>query len=271
MSHPKGSVQSADEPPRVECRDLRFGYDQTMVLHDVSLAVAAGEIVGIIGPNGSGKTTLLRLLAGLRRPKAGVVRLDGQPVETLSDRCRARRIALVAQSPTMAFSFSVLQVVLLGRLPHGSAWLERSADLAAAHEALSAVGASHLADRTVDTLSGGERQRVFIARALAQAEGALLLDEPTNHLDPAHQMSVWDRLVDRVRAASVAVVAVIHQLNLAAQFCDRLVVLDGGRVVGDGSPGQIIDDGVLQAVYGIRLQVGPHPDRPVRYVATLRR
>lgn len=255
----------------LEARGLRFAYGRRDVLAGVDLEARAGELVGIIGPNGSGKSTLLRLLAGLDRPGAGHVRVQGLDLARLSDAERAGRVAWLPQQPRIAFAFTALQVVLLGRTAQAEGLLDRPADRAAAEAALAVVDASALAERPVDTLSGGERQRVFLAQALAQGAPLLLLDEPTAHLDPGQAMTVWGALASRLRAEGRAVVAVLHDVNLAAQFCDRVVVLEAGRVVAAGAPGGVIDAGLLERVFGIRAEVGRHPEAGVPYVVPLRR
>ena len=252
----------------LEARGVGYAYAEAPVLADVDIGVRPGEIVGIIGPNGSGKSTLLRLMAGLMAPVTGSVWLEGQPIASVSPSDRARAIAWVPQSPTAAFAYSALQLVLLGR--GGRGWVDADAAVDAARGALVAVDAAELADRTVDTLSGGERQRVFIARALAQCERGLLLDEPTNHLDPGHQMSVWSRLERRARDQNLAVLAVLHDVNIAGQFCDRVILLDRGRVVAAGPPAAVICPDVAGRVYGVRLHIGRDADRGIPFAAALR-
>jgi iron complex transport system ATP-binding protein len=255
---------------KLEARGLRFAYGRRDVLAGVDLDARAGELVGIIGPNGSGKSTLLRLLAGLDRPSAGHVRVQGLDLTRLSDADRARHVAWLPQLPRVAFAFTALQVVLLGRTARAEGLLDRPADRAAAEAALAAVEALALADRPIDALSGGERQRVFLAQALAQGAPLLLLDEPTAHLDPGQAIAVWGAIGERVRAEGRAAVAVLHDVNLAAQFCDRVVVLEAGRVVAEGVPAAVIDAGLLARVFGIRAHVGRHPEAGVPFVVPLR-
>jgi iron complex transport system ATP-binding protein len=254
----------------LEAQGLRYAYGGRVAVDEVAVGAAAGELVGIIGPNGGGKSTLLRLLAGLLRPAAGRVTVQGASLEGLRDEERARRVAWLPQAPGVAFSFTAREVALLGRTSRARGLLDTAADRAAADAALEAVGAAAFADRTVDTLSGGERQRVFLAQALAQDTPVLLLDEPTAHLDPGQALAVWGALSERVRADGRAAVAVLHDVNLAAQFCDRLVVLSGGRVVEAGAPAAVLTPALLSAVFGVRAHVGEHPERGVPFVVPLR-
>jgi iron complex transport system ATP-binding protein len=243
--------------PILEAAGLSFAYGGRTVLVDVSLEVAPGEIVGVIGPNGSGKTTLLRALAGVLVPERGVVRLDGAGLARRPRREVARRLAVVSQDVGVEFPFSAIEVVLMGRAPHLRALaLPRARDVAIARAAMATLEVADLEDRPLDRLSGGERQRVLLARALAQEPRVLLLDEPTTHLDLRHQASVCDVVQDLARERGVAVVAVLHDLNLAAMYCHRLVLLAAGRVARAGTPGEVLTAGVLERAYGARVHVG---------------
>ena len=235
----------------IEAADIDVGYDGTLVLHGVELTAGPGRVVGLIGPNGSGKTTLLRILYRSLRPRAGLVRLDGGPLERLATREVARMLAVVAQEPPNELPFTVAEMVLLGRSPHRTVFQgydARDHDLAAT--ALARVGAGQLAERTYATLSGGEKQRVLIARALTQQATHLLLDEPTNHLDVRYQHEV----LELVRSVGVTTVVVLHDLNLAARYCDDLVLLDRGRVTCVGPPRKVLTPEVLQPVYGVTVR-----------------
>ena len=266
---PAGSVSiphSAFRTPHLEAVALRFAYGGRTVLHDLSLRVASGEFVGLLGPNGSGKSTLLRLLAGLLRPAAGEVRFAGRPVSEYSRRELARRVAVVAQEPVLPEGFTVAELVLLGRTPHLRAFQpEGPADFAAARRALAVVDCLDLAERRLGELSGGERQRAALARALAQEPELLLLDEPTTHLDLAHQQAMLAALARLNCEAGLTVLAIFHDLNLAAASCARLVVLREGRLVADGPPESVITPDLIGQVYGLDAQVIAHPrtGRPV--------
>ncbi|MBL7499672.1 ABC transporter ATP-binding protein [Frankia sp. CNm7] len=232
--------------------DIEVSLGGRTVLDQVGLAAATGQTVGLVGPNGSGKTTLLRTLYRSLAPRAGLVTLDGTPVAAMRPGELARRLSVVVQETSPDVPSTVAETVLLGRSPHRSAFQGyTAADHELAASALRRVGARHLADRMFATLSGGEKQRVLIARALAQQADHLLLDEPTNHLDVRYQHEV----LSLVRSLGTTAVVVLHDLNLAARYCDRLVLLDGGRVVCTGPPAQVCVPGVLEPVYGVRVRV----------------
>ena len=235
----------------------------TRVLDDVSLAVASGEWLSIVGPNGAGKTTLLRWLAGLASGP-GDLHLDGRPAGSLRRRERARLVALVPQAPIIPEGMSVADYVLLGRNPHISPLgVEGAHDLAAVHDALAHLDLVDMAGRIVSTLSGGERQRVLIARALAQGSPIVLLDEPTTALDVGHQQQVLE-LVDELREVhGLSVVSTMHDLTLAGQYADRLVLLDRGRVVVDGAAADVLTEDNLARYYGARVRIIHDGDQPV--------
>lgn len=253
-----------------------------LVLDDVGVVAPSGAVTGLLGPNGSGKSTLLRVLAGVQQagratsPSDGgapapssdpgsATAFDGVDLRVLPRRERARLLALVEQDASTDLPLSVLDAVLLGRIPHRSLLAgDSDADRAAAHTALAAAGAAELGDREVGTLSGGERQRVHMARALAQQPRLILLDEPTNHLDIAAQLHAM-RVLRDLAADGVTVVAALHDLNLAASTCDHLVLLDQGRVVAAGPVSDVLVPTVLEPVYGVRVDVLTHPrtGRPV--------
>jgi iron complex transport system ATP-binding protein len=252
--------------PLVEVRDLRFAWGGRPVLRDVTVAIAPGEFVGLLGPNGSGKSTLLRLIGGLLRPATGEVRLAGAEVRRLPRRTVARRVALVGQTPVLPEAFTVAELVLLGRTPHlGLLQPERPADYEAARRALVAAECLDLAGRRLGELSGGERQRATLAKALAQEPDLLLLDEPTAHLDPGVGQAIVATLLRLNREAGLTVLAVFHDINLAAASCPRLLLLHEGRIVADGPPAEVVTPRLLRAAYGYDAQVIPHPrtGRPV--------
>ncbi|MGS2809080.1 ATP-binding cassette domain-containing protein [Nocardia sp. MW-W600-9] len=228
---------------------IRFTYDGRTTLDGITFQVERGATIGLIGPNGSGKSTLLRLMYRALRPAGGTVVIDTTPVEQLRGRALASRLAVVAQEAPPDTPVTVAETVLLGRSPWVGAFQGYSrADRIAAAAALEQVGARALAERRFATLSGGERQRVLIARALAQQADHLLLDEPTNHLDIRYQ----HELLGLVRGlTATTTIVVLHELNLAARYCDRLVLLDGGRVAAAGTVSEVLTPDVLEPVYGI--------------------
>lgn len=229
------------------------------VLDEVSLTIPLGGLVGILGPNGSGKTTLLRLLSGTRRPTSGQVLLDNQPLDRLSRRDVARRIAVVPQETQLAFEYSVLEIVLMGRHPHlGLFELEGPDDLAVAREMLRITGTADLEERPFSTLSGGEKQRVVIAAALTQASAVLLLDEPTASLDLAYQLEVATLLTDLNRTRGVTIAISTHDLNLAAAICHELVLLKEGAVLAHGATADVLTPDNVRALYDVEADVHMH-------------
>ncbi|MGW7287416.1 ABC transporter ATP-binding protein [Streptomyces sp. NPDC054847] len=242
-----------------------------LILDGVSVAPGPGATTALLGPNGSGKSTLLRILCGVLAPASGVVTLDGRPLERIPRRDVARRVAVVEQQADTVVELTAVDVVRLGRIPHRRAWAHPSpADERAVRDALDRTGLTDRADRAWHTLSGGERQRVQIARALAQEPRELLLDEPTNHLDIQHQHDLL-RLVSGLGVTSVVA---LHDLNLAAMYCDHVVVLRQGSVVAAGTPQEVLTERLIADVYGVRVAVtAPEPDgRPhIRVLGTLTR
>ena len=224
-----------------------------------SIAVARGEVVGVIGPNAAGKSTLARLCSGLLTPQQGTVSLQGEPMAKLSRRERARRVAFLPQHPPHDLSFTAREVALMGRAPHLGLWaLEGPRDFERALAGLREMDALDLADRPVSQLSGGERQRVFLARAFAQEASLLILDEPTAALDLAHQVLLVRALRRRAREGGGALL-VLHDLALAGAACDRVVLLHRGRVVAEGAPAEVLRPAILSPVYGTEVEVVANP------------
>jgi iron complex transport system ATP-binding protein len=230
---------------------LRAGHGATDILDGVSLHAAAGEVVGLIGPNGAGKSTLLAVLAGLLPARDGLLSLAGQSLATLEPRARARTLAYLPQAPDCHWPLAVEQVVALGRLPHRSPWSGTSAaDRAAVAAAMERLEVTPFAPRLFTQLSGGEKMRVLLARAICGAPRVLLADEPVDGLDPAHQLEVME-LLRELAADGCAVIVVLHDLALAGRFCDRLVLLQSGRVLATGTAREVLTDENCARAYGI--------------------
>jgi iron complex transport system ATP-binding protein len=238
--------------------DLRLVLSGRTILDGIDLDIPPGAVTAMIGPNGAGKSTLLTCLAGLRRPDAGVVIIDGDPIQRLKPHDRARRLAFMEQSPEVAWPVTVRTVVGLGRTPFTGARGPGADDEAAVTDAMIRTDVEGFADRLVSTLSGGERARVLIARALAGRPRWLLADEPLTGLDIGHQLDTLS-LFRSLAAEGVGVVATLHDLTLAARLADQLVVLSAGRIVAAGAPGDVLTAGLLADVYGVEAGVIEHP------------
>ena len=267
----------------LQAADVAFGYPggrhgAPPVLRGVSMEVPAESFVGILGPNGSGKTTLLRMLAGLLQPTRGRVLLDGADLARANRPALARRMAVVPQETQLAFEYSAIEVVLMGRYPHLAAFeIEGPADFTIAREALAATGTLALEDRPFGTLSGGEKQRVIIAAALAQIAGAaegsgiLLLDEPTVALDLAYQLELGDLLRDLQRRRPMAIAVSTHDLNFAAGLCRTLVLLKNGEVLAAGPTEEVLTPAGIRALYGVEADVSRHAATGRLVVVPIRR
>ena len=241
---------------RVHAAGVSVEIEGATIIEGCDLVVEPGEVLGLVGPNGSGKSTLLRAVYRALRPVSGAVTLDGENVWGLGARASARRTAVVAQEHSSEFDFSVAEVVMMGRGPH-KGLLDRDGpvDHVIVAESLARVGAEHLAGRVFATLSGGEKQRALVARALAQRSQLLVLDEPTNHLDVRAQLD----LLELVRALGLTTIAALHDLNLAAAYCDRLAVLDRGRIVAGGVPTDVLTPALMADVFGVAAHLDRHP------------
>ncbi|MFE0605047.1 ABC transporter ATP-binding protein [Streptomyces sp. NPDC058892] len=244
-------------PVELAVEGVRYETDGHTLLHGIDLTAKPGETVGVVGPNGSGKTTLLRCVHGALLATAGRVLLDGADARSLTVKERARRVAVVPQDATGTFGLTVREVAAMGRSPHKRFWEQDGPyDRQCVTAALETVGAGAFASRRFDELSGGERQRVLVARSLVQDPGLLALDEPTNHLDIRYQLEV----LGLVRALPATSLLVLHDLNLAAAFCDRLYVLAAGRVAASGPPAEVLTEELLAEVYRVRARIEVHPD-----------
>jgi iron complex transport system ATP-binding protein len=257
---------SPDTAALLELTEVRFGFAaRPAFLGPISLSVRGGECWAIVGPNGAGKSTLLKLMVGLYRPVSGEVRIRGAETGRLSKRARARAIAYVPQSPPADLEQSVRDIVLMGRFPHRSMGLFESVeDYRAADRAMAISGTLEFADRPIATLSGGEAQRVHVAAALAQEPELLLLDEPTASLDLRHQLAIFEVLMRRASTEGLGVVIVTHDVNLAAGFCSKVLLLDQGRCVATGSPEEVLTPEVLGPVYGVEMLTLSAEGKPSR-------
>jgi len=257
----------------LETSNLSFQINGKFLVSDVTLSVNAGEVVALLGPNGAGKSSLLKLLCGQTKPSAGEIRFDGRLLAEWPARELAKRRAVLPQSSSVPFDFTAQEIVLLGRSPHGDASFCR----AVAREAMAQTECLHLADRTVTTLSGGEMQRVHLARVLVQIwpdENApsrfLMLDEPISNLDPAHQHGAL-KTARGIARANTGVLVVLHELNLAAQYADRLILMKAGRIVAHGRPSDVLTEQTMAEVFNVRARIGSNPlcDAPAIFVEPL--
>ena len=245
--------------PLLEASGIDVELGGQPILRDVEVTVRRGEVVGLVGPNGAGKSTLLRVVTGMLRPSAGTVAIEGDALDALARRELAMRVAVVQQLPEAPSTMRVRDLVVLGRHPHlGLLARESRHDFDVADEAMRRAGCDRFADRELGSLSGGERRRAFIARALAQEAPLLLLDEPTSNLDANAQVEILE-LVAELAATEAGVLLIVHDLTLAAAYCDRIVLLDRGAVVAEGPPSEVVTSEHVRRVYGGGVTVLPHP------------
>lgn len=251
--------EAPSTPPLLAASGIHVELGGATILRDVEVTVGRGEVVGLVGPNGAGKSTLLRVVTGMLRPAAGDVAVAGEALEALPRRELARRVAVVQQLPEAPATMRVRDLVVLGRHPHlGLLARESRHDFDVADAAMRRAGCDQFADRDLGSLSGGERRRAFIARALAQEAPLLLLDEPTSNLDAHAQVEILE-LVAELAAGGAGVLLIVHDLTLAAAYCDRIVLLDRGEVVAEGAPSEVVTSEHVQRVYGGGVTVLPHP------------
>lgn len=243
------------DPAYLHIEGVCFAHGSRMVLHDLSADIARGEILGLVGPNGAGKSTLIRLMLGLSPPASGKVFLEGRDIRMLSPRDRARRIAYVPQSAQIGFPVTVFEACLLGRTPHMGT-RPGKADLAIVEHMLARLKLEQFAFRPLSELSGGERQRVMLARALVQETEILILDEPTSALDIGNQLFTLRVVAEIAREKGVTAIIAIHDLSLAARFCDRLLLLDKGRVEAHGTWQDTLTAATVRRTYGVDIEIG---------------
>ena len=241
-------------------RNVHYAVGNTPILAGVNFELAAGEFVGLIGPNGAGKSTLLKVMSGLWPGAQGQIELAGRPLRNYKTRDIARLVAHVPQTTNLDFPFTAREVVLMGRSPHLSRFqIESAHDRTIAERAMQTTGTLHLAERLANTLSGGEQQRIIIARALAQEPRILLLDEPTNNLDIKHQVGVLEMARGLAHERGLGVLAAIHDLGMAARYCDRLALMVGGQIIADGAPEAVLTPSRLAEAFEIGAQVYRDP------------
>ena len=244
----------------LEMRNVSLGYSRHPVLEDITFKASPGEMVGLIGPNGSGKSTVIKALSRLIRPTAGEILVDGKNIASIPRRELACLVGVVPQLPLLPSTFTAFEIVLMGRNPHlGLFQSESRRDWAIAREAMVKTSTSPLANRYINELSGGEIQSLLIARVLVQETSAILLDEPTANLDIGRQVEVLDLIKNLCLESSLTVLAALHDLNLAAQYCDRLLLINEGRIHIQGKPAEVITDANIKLVYGAENCVYTHP------------
>ena len=252
--------------------NLCGGYHKETIINDVSLEVNRGDFIGVIGPNGSGKTTLLRLMSKVLIPQKGRITLGSKDICGMNLKEFAQSVAFVTQDMIINFSFSVLEIVLMGRIPHlKRLQIESKEDHSIAQESLVMTDTLYLKDKKIDELSSGERQRVIIAKALTQNPLLLFLDEPTSHLDIGHQIQILDLLKRLNRKNNLTIVMVLHDLNLASEYCNRILLLNEGRIFKEGSPREVLTYENIEAVYKTVVVVNNNPINAKPYVILVSR
>src|SRR4030043_503963 len=256
----------------IDINPISFRYHEDWVLQDVSFRVEKGEFLGVIGPNGSGKTTLLKILYHLLSPQRGEILLELVPMKKMSRSDIGKRIAVVAQETHLLFPFSVLEMVLMGRSPYlGHLMFESEKDLEIAKKAMEWTKILPFSERPIDDLSGGERKRVFMARALAQEPEVLLLDEPTANLDIHHQIDFLDLILNLNRERGLTIIMASHDMNMASEFCDRLILLQGGRIYKMGTPEEVITKENIESVYGCEVWIDQNPNSGMPRISLLKK
>ncbi|RBW70331.1 heme ABC transporter ATP-binding protein [Bacillus taeanensis] len=248
----------------LEVKNIQGGYENETILHNLSFNVNKGEIFGVLGPNGSGKTTLLKIISGLLEPISGEVNFQGRPLQHYSAKTRAKSIAVLPQITEQAFTYSVKEVVALGRYPYQKGLFKTWSheDEAVVKKAMEQTDVKKFEQKSLQLLSGGEKQRVFLAQALAQEPSLLLLDEPTNHLDISHQKQLLDSLKRWTTEGNLTVIAIFHDLNLASLYCDRLLLLHQGQTAAIHTPQEVLQEEKIREVYEAAIKRQPHPDLP---------
>ena len=264
------NIHENSAPPLLAGNDVTAGYGGKPVLESVDIQQFAGEFVGLLGPNGCGKSTLLRVLSRTLKPESGTVFLEGKPITAWSAKEIACKLAFVPQSEPAVFDFSVRDLVLMGRHPHLVRFQgESEEDYRIADEAMAEADIAFLSDRLITQLSGGEHRRALLARALAQRTPLLLLDEPTAHLDITHQFELLSLVKKLTSEKGVGGLAALHDLNQAAEFCDRLVLMSTGKILFAGTPEEVMTPDILRAAYNAEVRIGTNPETGRPMILTL--
>jgi iron complex transport system ATP-binding protein len=246
---------------KMEMQNVTLTYGQRSVVRELSLHIYPGELLGLVGPNGCGKTSIIKALSHVLIPDAGRILLDGQELGAISRTELARLIGVVPQNPSLPDTFTVFEVAILGRNPHlGLLSGETARDMAVVWQAMEKIGITHLAKRRIGELSGGEKQRVTIARVLAQEPQVILMDEPTANLDIFQQMDILDLITGMCREKNTAGLIAIHDLNIAAQYCTRIIMLKNGQIRAEGMPKEVVTAENVREVFGADTTVYPHPE-----------
>jgi len=256
----------------ISIKQVSFSYGENLVLHNINLSVQEGEVVSLLGPNGSGKTTLIKLVSGVLRPATGDIHLNGSTLGGMKRRQVAQRVAVVPQQFSMPFAFTLREVVLLGRTPFHSIFSDEcERDHTVVQQAMEHVGITFLKERFFNELSGGERQKAILAMALAQEPRILLLDEPTAHLDISHQVEILNLVRRLNREQGVTVIGVMHDLNMAALYFERLILLKEGSIFADGTPEEVLTAETIEEVFSASVQVTRHPSTNKPHVVVVPR
>jgi len=256
----------------IELRSISFRYQKDWVLRDLSFLIEKGEFVGVIGPNGSGKSTLLKILSSVLIAQKGEIFYEGVPLKKMNRNDLAKKIAVVPQETHLLFPFKALEIVLMGRAPYlGHLLFERTVDLEIAKKAMEWTETLQFSERSIDELSGGERKRVFIARALAQEPEVILLDEPTSNLDIHHQLDFLELILHLNQERGLTIVMASHDINIASEFCDRLILLQQGRIYKMGPPQEVVIKDNIETVYGCEIWVDQHPISKMPRISLLRK
>jgi len=246
----------AESVPLIKTTNLSFAYDRESVLKNISISINSGEILGVIGPNGSGKSTLLKALAGINKCNSKCIFYKNEDIDSMKKKEIASLVSWIPQENPMVFAFNVIDVVLMGRHPYMSPLsFENDEDYKIAHDAMGKTDTSHFAQRLFNNLSSGERQRVLIASAIAQEPEIMLLDEPTSALDIKYQLQILMILKHLNELKKMSIVLALHDLHLASRFCKRLLLINNGEIIADGSPANVIKKDLLEKVYGVKINI----------------